>query len=165
MKTRPTIIFVVYLVILIKPILFKGPVFYQVVPTSRVYITKVSASEMIAVNLRPFETIQGYFTADTPASVLFFNVFGNILLFVPYGFLLPLIFRKRIILFDVLYSAFLLSVSFELFQLVTRTGQFDIDDIILNTTGGLIGYPLLRLFEKAIENRRCRRRAARRSRK
>jgi glycopeptide antibiotics resistance protein len=154
MKLLPKIIFAVYLLILIKLILFKGPVFYQVVPTSKVYIEKVSESELVAVNLRPFHTIKGYFNADTPASVLFFNVIGNILLFVPYGFLLPLIFQKRVIFFDVFYSAFLLSVSFELFQLITRTGQFDIDDIILNTTGGMLGYPLLRLLEIGVEKKK-----------
>lgn len=162
MRLLPKIVFALYLIVLIKVILFKGPVFYEVVPTNEGYIDKTSEAELISVNVVPFQNIRGYLAPETSTKVMFYNLFGNILLFIPYGFMLPFLFKSRIILFDVFYSAALLSLSFELFQLITRTGQFDVDDIILNTTGGLLGYLLLRLYENVLDSLQYRRRRSRR---
>ena len=72
------------------------------------------------------------------------NVFGNFLLFVPFGFLLPLLWNKYNNWLRVLGLAFMLSISIEMIQLANRIFELyrsvDIDDIILNTSGALAGY-------------------------
>ncbi|WP_051195303.1 VanZ family protein [Lachnospira multipara] len=67
------------------------------------------------------------------------NLGGNILLFLPLGFLLPTILR-RIGFLGTMMSAVVLSLLIELTQLFTKLGTFDIDDIILNTFGALLGF-------------------------
>ena len=66
----------------------------------------------------------------------------NILLFVPFGYLLPFFTGEadywwKIMLFGLCFSLFI-----EMLQLVTRLGMFDTDDLINNTLGALIGYGL-----------------------
>ena len=159
MKTLPTILFLLYFLLLVKLILVKGPLFYEVVPTSEEYISKSADSSLVSYNLVPFSTIRAYFHNDTLDKEIAFNVFGNVLLFIPYGFLLPLVFRKRVILFDIFYTAILVSFCFELFQFITKTGQFDVDDIILNTVGAVAGYWILKLGERLLETKPIRRRS------
>ncbi|WP_410985268.1 VanZ family protein [Bacillus cereus] len=70
------------------------------------------------------------------------NTIGNILIFIPFGFFIPLLFPK-VNNWKLTCKLFIKIVFFiELLQLLTFTGIFDVDDIILNTTGGLIGYSI-----------------------
>ena len=68
------------------------------------------------------------------------NIAGNIAAFMPFGFLLPLITERRIHTGHALADTFLLSLCAETIQLLSRTGAFDVDDLILNTVGGVLGY-------------------------
>ncbi len=68
------------------------------------------------------------------------NLAGNILIFVPFGFLLPTLSRKLRGFFRVVLSGFELSLVVECVQLFTRTGSFDVDDLLLNTIGSVFGY-------------------------
>lgn len=70
---------------------------------------------------------------------MFTNLFGNVIIFVPFGFFLPMASRYRSFFSTVFYS-FGLSLCVETFQLVTKVGSFDVDDLLLNTIGGLVGY-------------------------
>ena len=74
-------------------------------------------------------------------SAVFTNLFGNILIFVPYGFFISVASRMRGFLMTLFYS-FGLSLGVEVFQLLTRVGSFDVDDLLLNTIGGILGYVL-----------------------
>lgn len=71
------------------------------------------------------------------------NFLGNILLFVPLGVLIPLVsgwkkwYRTVLICFGS-------SILIEITQLITKRGCFDPDDVILNVTGTIIGYGLLK---------------------
>lgn len=69
----------------------------------------------------------------------------NILMFIPIGFLtsVGLGVKKTI---TILCVGFMLSVAIEVIQLVTRRGICNIDDVIHNTIGCIIGYGLFRLF-------------------
>lgn len=93
-------------------------------------------------NLTPFRSIQQYangfhhYNFDT----WFFNLFGNVLLFVPLGFLLPILFVKTRRFSAIITWSILASLTIELTQLGTRLGYFDVDDLILNALGGVIGY-------------------------
>lgn len=71
---------------------------------------------------------------------VFLNIYGNIIGFIPFGFLIPVSFKrgKGLILMTLL--TFTASLVIETVQLVFRVGSFDVDDILLNTIGGVIGY-------------------------
>lgn len=79
------------------------------------------------------------------------QIIANILLFIPYGFLLPCCFvRCRRYRYTIL-SAALLSLVIELIQGIARIGLFETDDIIHNTLGacfGVLAYEVLRWTRK-----------------
>ena len=76
---------------------------------------------------------------------MFTNLFGNVLIFMPFGFFMPIACRyKRF--FSSLFYSFGLSLCVETFQLVAKVGSFDVDDILLNTLGGIFGYLFYRLI-------------------
>lgn len=86
-------------------------------------------------NLSPFKEILRY----RIGSRLFFkNVIGNLLMFIPYGFFASYFTKnnKWIISFLLVTIA---SVSIEFTQLAIGR-VFDIDDVILNVAGGMIGF-------------------------
>lgn len=70
---------------------------------------------------------------------MFTNLFGNVIIFMPFGFFLPMASKYRSFLAAVFYS-FTLSLCVETFQLLTKVGSFDVDDLLLNTIGGAVGY-------------------------
>lgn len=70
----------------------------------------------------------------------------NILLFVPFGYLLPLIWSKADRWWKVTLLGFSISLIIELLQLFTRLGYADVDDLSNNTVGALIGYVLYKLI-------------------
>ena len=114
------------------------------------------SGEGLRFNFIPFKTITAYLggVGDDNVDVWFFNLFGNILAFMPMGFLLPLIFRKVKSAGALVINVFIISSVLEIIQLVTKLGTADIDDVILNTLGGFLGYLaliiVLRLFTKAV---------------
>lgn len=67
------------------------------------------------------------------------NLVGNVLVFVPFGFFMPMASRYRSFLTTAFYS-FGISLCVEIFQLITKVGSFDVDDLLLNTIGGIVGY-------------------------
>lgn len=73
-------------------------------------------------------------------------VVENVLLFVPFGFLCAWASqRARKMIVNVSYGL-LLSLTIELLQLVTGRGFFQIDDIITNVLGTLIGFLIARIM-------------------
>lgn len=68
------------------------------------------------------------------------NIAGNVVAFMPFGFLLPLITERKMNTIKVFFFSLLLTICAESLQLVSRTGAFDVDDLILNTIGGALGY-------------------------
>ena len=82
----------------------------------------------------------------------FQNIIGNIILFLPLGMFLPWLSNKyRSIRKVVIFSCFC-SMSIELTQLISRHFEIyrtvDIDDVILNTSGAMVGYLLFALINK-----------------
>lgn len=105
-------------------------------------------------NFKPFATIKAYayvlandVEAYRHAAVV--NLFGNIGLFIPLGIFLPVIFEECRMPFITLLVSALAIVSVELIQLVSLTGCCDIDDLILNMIGVLIGHMLFRIVSIA----------------
>lgn len=83
------------------------------------------------------------------------NIFGNIILLLPLGIFLPLLFKKFRSFKATVFGCCMASISIELIQYVSMYfGNFrasDIDDIILNTLGGLIGFLMFKLLNKKMK--------------
>lgn len=67
------------------------------------------------------------------------NLLGNVLIFLPFGFFMPMASKRRSFLVTIIYS-FILSLIVETSQLFMQVGSFDVDDLLLNTIGGMLGY-------------------------
>lgn len=76
------------------------------------------------------------------------NIAGNVVAFMPFGFLLPLVSEHKVNTWKAFCGSLLLSLTAESIQLVSKTGAFDVDDLILNTAGGILGYWCYVLFCK-----------------
>ena len=94
-------------------------------------------------NLELFREIRRFITYREQLGMfaVFANLLGNILIFVPYGFFISMAAERRGF-FKTLFFSFGLSLCVELVQLATKVGSFDVDDILLNTIGGILGYIL-----------------------
>ncbi len=102
---------------------------------------RTEISEEYRYNLELFKEIRRFLTyrdqLGTFAVVA--NLCGNILIFVPYGFFISMAGHSRGFFRTLIYSMGL-SLCVEIIQLFTRVGSFDVDDILLNTVGGVLGY-------------------------
>jgi glycopeptide antibiotics resistance protein len=87
----------------------------------------------------PFKTILNYLSGEPTWNIAIRNIVGNIILFVPLGFFLQF-FCRSITWKFVLLATFIISVVIEITQGIFRVGIFDIDDILLNVFGAIIGY-------------------------
>ncbi|MBM7109660.1 VanZ family protein [Brevibacillus laterosporus] len=70
----------------------------------------------------------------------------NIIMTIPLGFLLPLIWKQFRTIKKVALSGFLLSLCIELSQLFTQSRNTTTDDLIMNTLGAIIGYFIFKAF-------------------
>lgn len=100
--------------------------------------------EEASYNLIPGREILRYLTSvgKLGKRAVLVNLFGNVLAFIPYGFFMPIATRKMRRLWKTASAACCLSIFVEIVQLLTASGSYDIDDVILNTLGGVIGYGL-----------------------
>ena len=114
-----------YLAFILRVIVFKYP-------------PGISFSIMNA-NLIPFKTILVYLSGEPTWRVAVYNLLGNILVLVPLGFLFA-VFSQSIKWTRVLFIALFTGAILELLQVIFKSGILDIDDIILNFLGVLIGY-------------------------
>lgn len=78
-------------------------------------------------------------------STSLYNLGGNLVMLVPLGFLLAYIYPKARSVRRIALYSFALSLSIESLQYLSATRIFDIDDILLNTAGGIIGLFLFRM--------------------
>ncbi|WP_366921540.1 VanZ family protein [Metallumcola ferriviriculae] len=130
-------------------------VFYALVMLSELFLGghRWYSSEF-RYNLVPFKTISRYIVDyhRYNFNTWFINLFGNVLAFMPLGFLAPIIFHKKL---PTIKNVFGLSLTIpfliEIIQLVLRVGSFDIDDIILNSIGVMLGYLILIIVLKTIK--------------
>lgn len=90
-------------------------------------------------NFIPFATIASYLLGHKGILIGGINIIGNIALLVPVGFLVPMIFpgvRWRTCLIPALASG----LTIEILQTILNVGVFDIDDVILNGLGVMLGF-------------------------
>ena len=97
-----------------------------------------------AVNLSLFTDLVATYHENGLWMVIYLVV-GNIVWFVPFGFLLPMIWQK--LKAYTIPLSFCLTLTIELGQLVTGKGMFEIDDLVLNTVGAALGYLAYKIYK------------------
>lgn len=108
------------------------------------------------INLMPFYTISTFFRFTSWEDFLV-NIVGNVVMFIPWGFGLVLMWKKNRNPWKVLLLCLMLPLGIEFIQLFIDR-RVDVDDLILNFTGGVIGaglwtflrrcFPILDTFAK-----------------
>ena len=78
----------------------------------------------------------------------------NIVLFVPLGLLVPIIWKKLSKFPDILATGFLFTILIEVSQLLNNR-RTDIDDILLNVLGAVVGFGLFKIFDKVTKSKFC----------
>ncbi len=125
-------VFICYLLFLIKLLLL-----------SRVSLMDLFNSQRTldrSINLIPFHSIKEYIFSNsaTIKKFSFSNVVGNIVIVIPLGTYLSLFKKNKRVITNLLFI-FNVSLFIEIIQGILGIGASDIDDIILNCLGGLVG--------------------------
>ncbi len=130
------ILLVAYIAILIKVMVFKD------VPLIRIGSLMLNFGGINAghaPNFVPLRTILPYLFGYKGWIIAGINLVGNIILLVPLGFIAPFVYRnmpwrRSLVL------AIASGLVIEVMQALLRVGIFDIDDVILNAFGFMVGY-------------------------
>ncbi|WP_416292353.1 VanZ family protein [Paenibacillus illinoisensis] len=137
---------IIYLYLLTKLILFKGgPVDFEVVRVQLMaFLHQPDLIHSRTVNLTPFQEISrdwNSLSLHRPGTAI--HLVGNVMAFIPLGVFIPMLMGNKLLSgANVFLSSLLLSLGYEVTQLLTGMGIFDVDDLMLNTLGGVIGYIL-----------------------
>ena len=138
LKISTCLLFVLYLLILINVIILKdGTALYM----ARHGVGMSLSDKIEGVNFIPFvKTIIPYLGGNHNIRIAMENLLGNIFAFSPLGFFLPLLFKKCKRFKSVLIISVGTSLGIEIIQVVFYLGIGDIDDLILNVLGSIIGF-------------------------
>ncbi|WP_225884529.1 VanZ family protein [Streptomyces sp. fd1-xmd] len=134
---------------------FAGTVLFSVVLARLTLEPSAASAALVHSNLRPGRSIDAYLE-HAPALEAARQLGGNLLLGVPFGVLLPVLLPPARGLLRVAAVTVCLMTLVELVQGALVTGRvFDIDDVILNTAGALLGYLFIGLrLGRAVHPRR-----------
>jgi glycopeptide antibiotics resistance protein len=133
-----TFVFVVYIVLLL------GVVTLRFLNPNMLSQMSWANDMPLKPNFEVFKTIRQQF-ADLGSGYANWNILANTVCFMPFGFLLPLITKKPCNILLTGFIGILFSALIETSQLVFKIGVFDVDDIILNTAGVILGYVAARI--------------------
>lgn len=124
-----------------------GLIIYSLILIYNVFIVaygRVNRLSMVSTdyNLVPFKTIKSYLGVFEYgfSPISFINLAGNIVAFIPLGFLLPISFDKFRNYKLITITGIAVSSVIEVVQLKFKIGYFDVDDILLNTLGVVVGF-------------------------
>ncbi|USB33939.1 VanZ family protein [Paenibacillus sp. YPG26] len=151
-----TAMFAAYLYIVVRVILFKFHSIDMEFITQQLWKHLQSPGLIldqltVRANFIPFHEIMLYWEKASFHALV--NFMGNIVIFIPFGMLLPLVFRRMSNpLSRVLLLSFTFSLGLETAQLILAIGTFDVDDLILNTFGGVLGYGVFLLGSKRVSS-------------
>ena len=137
------LLFAIYILVVIKVIIFKYP-FEELRMIAVSWRRGVILQGLGTANFTPFKTIKMYIDYAYKLNSVE-NLAGNVLVFVPFGFLFPLVGREGDRFFVMLLNAFVFVLGIEVFQLFSAFGAFDVDDLILNCLGAALGFGIYRL--------------------
>ena len=93
-----------------------------------------------------------YYFYTFPIYAFLLNVVGNVLIFIPFGFILPIIGKKKANIFKTLLITVVFVFVIECVQFALNVGSFDVDDILLNSIGSLIGHIIFLVFRKRMSD-------------
>mgnify|MGYP002518827076 CR=1 FL=1 len=102
----------------------------------------IAAAFPFRVNLLPLVNLLDY---DSTRELLV-NVLGNAAMFVPSGMVLPIVYKRLNTFWKVLTTGIGISLCIEIIQLPFSVRATDIDDLILNTIGVIVGYGIVTLI-------------------
>ena len=130
-----TLVALVYAAFLIDILVFKW------LPVIRIghLMFKLGGTHTGPPNFVPFRTILFYLHSGKGLVIVGLNLAGNIVLFIPVGFLAPFVFR-RMNWKQAIGLAIASGLTIEGMQAIFRVGIFDVDDLILNGLGVIVGY-------------------------
>ena len=109
--------------------------------------------QVVDDNLVPFQTLAIYLR-NLGSEFWLRNLFGNLALLLPLGLLGPIALPALDRWWRVALLAFLVSTAIELTQLAVPDRSADIDDVLVNVAGALIGYVLFLATRVAVSRRR-----------
>lgn len=122
--------FIFYVILLVHLTVFREE--------NRIGNVELSIRSLDQINLTPFvHTFK--LTEGVTLFDYYYNLYGNILWFIPMGFGTAYLMKKKPFFFKTLLIGFSVSFSIETMQFLFQTGIADIDDLIFNTTGTLVG--------------------------
>lgn len=136
--------FIGYLFLMIRLIIFKYPYNYMLSIMEN-WNKNVIFEGIENANFTFFKTIKMYIDYAYMLNS-FDNLVGNVAIFIPFGFFLPMVFSNAKKLWVSLLNAFLMTFAIEGFQLLTGLGVFDVDDILLNMIGAFTGYAIYKVL-------------------
>ncbi len=152
-KKLMKVLFFIYIVLVIRLIIFKYPM-NMLREIASTWSRDVVWEGLSKANFQFFRTINLYIHNWHRSGINSFgNLVGNVLAFVPYGYMLPRICRPAKNIFICMFFSFIFILGIELFQLFSAFGIFDVDDILLNMTGAGAGYLLFLLIRTIYRNK------------
>jgi len=138
-----TVLFLAYLVLLVYFLFFSEK------------FGRTGSNETYQYNLVIFQEIRRFvrYREIIGTTGFLLNIFGNVVAFMPFGFFLPIVSRRGRRWYNAFLLGFFLSLCIETTQLIFQVGSFDVDDLLLNTIGGILGF----LCYKKVQGIRVRR--------
>jgi glycopeptide antibiotics resistance protein len=137
-----TILFILYIVLLLGVVTLR---FWN--PGQLLQMREALDNGTAAPNFKPFATLRNQIQ-NIKTGYALWNIAANTVCFIPFGFMLPLISLKRTGVLMTTLWGMLFSVVIEFLQYAFNLGLFDVDDIILNTIGVLLGYIFIYIIWK-----------------
>lgn len=138
--------FVIYVILLAYFTLFNNDLGRNITNITNWHFDDIKANFNDYVNIVPFKTIRLMFFANhhNYVSSWYFikNIFGNLLMLAPLAYFLPMLFKRINYFWKFIIAIVIISIFIEFLQLLFLTGFCDIDDLLLNTAGAAVFYPI-----------------------
>lgn len=140
-KFIPILLLIGYIIILLQVLVFKELALIRIGHLR----FNFGGTQEGPANLIPFKTILYYVQGHNGLLIACINILGNIIALVPLGFLVPFVFTKTHWK-HIIILAFASGLIIEIVQLLLHIGIFDIDDVLLNGLGVMIGFWKFNIF-------------------
>ncbi len=148
-------IFIVYCIILFILLLFKFDLSINSIMDKMNSVRSSRKAGAWNINLIPFRTISSQLRLlKSMPMVAVKNIAGNIIVFVPFGFLFPMGYETMRRLHKILTAGLIYILMIEFIQFIGMLGSLDVDDIILNVIGVYGGYVIFWVFRKVWRQRK-----------
>jgi len=135
-------LFAIYFLFLIRIVLFKDA------PLNGLF--KIIGKVEQSIDLIPMGSVLDMFYNNVSIFRMAENIIGNIMIFVPFGMLIPIVWKiktKKVVTYGCIVS-----LCFEIVQFCLACGASDIDDVIFNTLGAFLGYSIYVQIKKRVKN-------------